>query len=176
MPKVFYQGLTVFLAMLLSGGCASVMRTSPQAPSRVNIKLKNSDYTVMGTVKGVSTTTSYVGGIVKVVDGEKVRVLGIKFFCDQYSYLRPQEPLSTKELVLSIYFLPIGAPWLAYRAYQHTPSAEDRAYCKMLTKIPEADALVNPSWRIQRSGFPLIQSEEEVTVTAKAIKYRSDNQ
>lgn len=171
MPKVFYQGLTVILTVLLSGGCASVERTTPRAHSQVNVKLKNSDYTVMGTVKGVSTTTSYAGGLVKVIDGDKVRVLGIKFFKDQYSYLTPKDHFNAGEVVLTAYLWPVLVPVMLYR---HSASAEDRAYYKMLAAVPEADAMIKSSLVAQQSGFLLLRSEEEVTVTAKAIKFKAD--
>ena len=173
MPKLLYHGLIVIVAVLLSGGCASVQRATPQAYSQVSVNLKDNDYTVLNTIKGVSTTTSYAGGIVKVVDGEKVRVLGIKFFKDQYCYFSPKTHYTPGEVALTFYLWPVMVPVMIYR---HSASAEDRAYYKVLEASPDADAIINPSLVAQRSGFLLFRSEEEVTVTAKAIKYKADGQ
>lgn len=177
MSRFLNCGLTLALAALLSGGCASVQRWTPMARGQVNVKLKDSDYSVLASVKGVSTTKSYACGIVKVIDGNKVRVLGIKFFEDQYSYLTPKDRLSDTEKFMLFYpgcwlILPITVPYIVYT---HSASAEDRAYYKVLAAVPDADELVSPGLVAQRSGIPLVCREEEVTLTAKAIKYKANN-
>ena len=160
------------VAMLL-GGCAGVQRMTPAAPGQVNINLKSNDYTVLTSTKGISTVTSYGGGLVQVVDGSKYRVLGIKFFEDEYSMLHPLriEEISPMNLVAMVYFWPYGA---CYVAYKTSVGAEDRAYYKALAATPDADVIIEKALVRQKSGIPLICTEEEVTVVGKAIKYKSE--
>lgn len=176
MSRLFYHALPVALAVLLSGGCVSVQRATPAAFGQVNVKLRNNDYKLLASVKGTSSTKSYACGIVKVIDGEKFRVLGVKFFNDQFCYLTPKDRLSDTEKLMLFYpgfwvFLPVTAPYIVYT---HSASAEDRAYYKVLAAVPDADEVINPALVAQRSGVPLICREEVVTLTAKAIKYKAD--
>jgi hypothetical protein len=171
-----FHGLLIMAVVALTNGCASVQRITPAAPGQVNIKLKDSDYTVTASVKGSSITKSYACGLVKVIDDNKVRVLGIKLFKDQFCYLTPKNQLSSGEKFILMYpgfwiFLPFTA---SYIAYHHSASAEDRAFYKVVAAAPDADAIIKPSLTAQRSGIPLIYGEEEVTVTGKAIKYKSE--
>jgi hypothetical protein len=172
MRKLIFYPLLMMTVSVLLGGCASVQRTAPAAPGRVNIKLKNSDYTMLASVKGTSTVKSYPLSIVKVIDGTKVCVLGIKFFEDQYSGLKPNE-LGTGDIVLCAVYPPIALYYL-YTYYKPSVSAEDRAYYKVLAASPDADAIIGKNMVKQRSGIPYILSEEEVTMTGKAIKYKPE--
>ena len=161
------------MAVVMLAGCAGVQRMTPATPGLVNINLPKADYTVLASVKGSSARKSYVCGLVQVTDGTKVRVLGIKFFKEQYSYLRSTEISLRDALFLPLpYLIPYLIDSKAYR--QRGVSAEDRAYQKVLAAAPEADVVIEPAVVVQRSGFPLIYLDEEVTVTGKAIKYKAD--
>ena len=84
------------MAALAAGmsGCASVQRATPAAPGVVTINLEKGDYTMLSSVKGSSTIKSYVGGMVQIVDGTKVRILWVfKDFEDQYSFQSPPNGL-----------------------------------------------------------------------------------
>jgi len=167
--------ILLMMAMVISG-CAGVQRMTPTAPGQVNIKLKDNDYAMLGSVKGSSITKSYVCGVVKVIDGTNVRVLGIKLFKDQFSYLTPKDKLSDTEKFMLCYpglwlFLPVTVPYIVYT---HSASAEDRAFYKVIAAASDADAIIEPSLIAQTSGFPLIYAEEEVTLTCKAINYKSE--
>jgi hypothetical protein len=110
--------------------------------------MDKSQYTVLGTVKGTSTLESFFCGFVRVIDGNHVSLMGMKFFEDQYAYYN--EP--------SIFGV----------------SVEDRAYYKALCATPDADAVLRKSSVTQASGTCLLYSQKEVTFTGKAIKYKAD--
>jgi len=144
------------MAALAAGvsGCASVQRATPAAPGVVNINLEKGDYTMLSSVKGSSTIKSYVGGMVQIVDGTKVRVLWVfKDFEDQYSFQSP--PSGLLDL-----FKPV--------------TAADRAYYKALAATPDADAVIPKAFIRQNSGVPFFAEEEEVTFIGKALKYKSE--
>lgn len=148
MRNMIVSSLAMTAVAVLMSGCASVQRGTPAAPGQVNINLEKGDYTMMGSVKGTSTVKSYVFGIVQVIDGDKVSVLGIKSFEDQYSFMGP------------------GPGFFV--------SVEDRAYYKALAATPDADAVIPKSFVKQSSGFPFIYEEQEATFTGKALKYKSE--
>lgn len=139
----------------------------------MKINLEDTDYTVLPPVKGSSTTTSYVCGVVQVVDGSKVSVLWVKFFEDQYSF-RPQRELDTIDAV-SAFYPPLWPLFFLRRAgYFKNVSAEDRAYYKALAATPDADVVLESALTKQNSGFPLLCSESSVTFTGKALKYKTE--
>lgn len=173
MRKLVLFSFLTMASAILTGCCVGVQRMTPVAPGLVNINLKNNDYTVLAATKGTSTVTSYAGGLVQVIDGNKTRVLGIKFFEDEYSMFRPLDAreIGTLHLAVMVYVWPYG---LCYVAYKNSAGAEDRAYYKALAAAPAADAIIEKSFVRQKSGIPLIRTEEEVAVTGKAIKYKSE--
>jgi hypothetical protein len=171
MRNLIVSSLKVVAIAILAGGCASVQRSTSAAQSQVKINLKNNDYTILDSVKGSSTLKSYPLGIVQIIDDSKVRVLGIKFFKDEYSLLQPKKTISTPEIVFMVYVWPYGV----YKAYTYSSasaSAQDRAYYKALSATPDADNIIQKSFVKQRSGIPFLYSEEEVTIVGKAIKYK----
>ncbi len=157
MKKLIVSSLAMAAAAVLVSGCASVQRATPAAPGLVNINLEKGDYTMLASVKGSSTVSSYVFGIVQVIDGSKVSVLGFKNFEDQYSFQQQDNSF-------------LGALFVIFR----TVSVEDRAYYKALAATPDADAVIPKAFTKQSSGFPLLFVEEEATFTGKALKYKSE--
>ncbi len=157
MKKLIVSSLAMAAAAVLVSGCASVQRATPAAPGLVNINLEKGDYTMLASVKGSSTVSSYVFGIVQVIDGSKVSVLGFKNFEDQYSFQQQDNSF-------------LGALFGIFR----TVSVEDRAYYKALAATPDADAVIPKAFTKQSSGFPLLFVEEEATFTGKALKYKSE--
>lgn len=151
--------LSVGALVLLSTGCASVQRGTPIAATEVSVNLARTDYTVLGSVKGTSTMESYVLGLVRIIDGDKFIILGMKTFEDQYAFQQdPGLPI--------LQFLTLGL--------SGGPTAEDRAYYKALAATPDADVVVPKAYVKQSSGIPLIASMKEVTFTGKALKFRAD--
>lgn len=150
MKKQIVFSLAMAMAVSLVNGCASVQRTTPIAPGLVNINLGKGDFDMLASVKGSSTSSSYLGGIVQVVDGSKVRLLWIKFFEDQYTFLVPEAVG---------FFTPV--------------SVDDRAYYKALAATPDADAVIPKAFLKQSFGIPILYHEETSTFIGKALKYKS---
>jgi len=111
--------------------------------------MDKNDYEVLGNTEGKSTKTSILCGLVSVVDGDKVSVLGIKFFEDQYAF----EEKSWFGIV----------------------NVEDRAYYKALAATPDADAVTRKASIKTKSGIPGIYTTSEVTYSGKAVKYKVHN-
>ena len=171
MRNLLCYSLLMLTVSMLVDGCANVQRMTPMAPGRVNIKLADNDYTLLASVKGASTLKSYPLGIVQVIDDSKIRVLGIKFFEDKYSLMKPSKKLDGIDVVVMVYFW----PYVIYKAYTYSSasvSAEDRAYYKILAATPDADGVIENAFVRQKSGIPFIYTEEEITLTGKAIKYK----
>ena len=120
--------------------------------------MNSGDCQVLGSTEGKATVDSYVLGLVQVIDGDKVQVLGLKFYEDQYAYINPPE------LILG--FLP--NPFAS-------PSIEDRAYFKALAATPDADAVAKKASVTTAKGFPLLWSTKEVTFQGKALKFKGGN-
>jgi hypothetical protein len=159
MKTIHATALTLGALVLLTSGCASVQRGIPTAPAQISVNLERGDYTVLGSVKGTSTLQSYVFGLFRVVDGDKVIVCGFKTFEDQYAFLQdPGMPI--------LQLLTLGL--------SGGPTAEDRAYYKALSATPDADAIVPKAYVKQTSGIPLIASTREVSFTGKAIKFKTE--
>lgn len=154
------SSLAMTAVAIAVSGCSSVQRATPTAPGLVNINLEKGDYTMLGSVKGSSTVVSYFFGVVQVIDGDKVRVLGLRNFEDQYSF--QTQPTGNNGLGGMFYDLmkPIAV--------------EDRAYYKALAATPDADAVIPKAFTKQKSGIPFICEEEEATFTGKALKYKSE--
>ena len=170
MKNVIASSLAMAAFAALVSGCAGVQRVTPTAPGRVKVNLEKLDYTVLPTVKGSSTTSSYVCGVVQVVDSSKVRFLWIKFFKDQYCF-QQQRDLDTLDLLAVLY-----PPFFALRraGFCKTVTVGDRAYYKALAAAPDADVVLPRAFAKQKSGIPLLYSETEVTFTGKALKYKSE--
>jgi len=142
-------GLLAFFA----GGCAQAYRETPQMGfGQMNIysHIERGDIVVMDRVEGTSDSVKILCGLVEVVDGNKVALLGIKFFKDKY--------------VLQKGFL--GLP--------ESASVQNRAYYVALEKTPDADAVMQKAVVIEHSEFPLIYSKDTATYSGKAIKLKSD--
>jgi len=157
MKRITCSLLLITVAGLISG-CASVQRGTPSTGSQINVNLDREDYTILGTTKGTSTVQSYLGGLVQIIDNDKVVVLGIKGFEDQYAYYRAPQPT-----LLSKIFGGAG---------RITP--EDRAYYKALAATPDADVVMHKSMTKQQSIIPVFRTETTVTFTGKALKYKVD--
>lgn len=74
--KLLLCAVTLFM-----GGCFSV-KTTPHLGFRnfdIRTEMSREDIEVLGQVEGSSTTESIILGLIQVVDGDKLRLLGIPF-------------------------------------------------------------------------------------------------
>ena len=113
---------TIVLTTILSAsslallcGCSSITRGSPVSGTVIQANMDKNDYEVGPTTEGKSSKTSFLLGVVQVIDGDKISVLGLKFFEDQYAFSEKSHPI-----------IPIIAP----------VNVEDRAYYKALAATP----------------------------------------
>lgn len=100
---------------------------------------------MLDTVVGTSTTDSILFGLIQVVDGNKLRLVGIPFYEEQYSFSTEYPGLTAA-----------------------------RAYYKALSATPDADAVFYKNMDCKNSGIPLLLSRETVTFRGKAIKLKTD--
>jgi len=145
-------------SFLLLGGCLSAQKTMPHlGVGSISIEgnLERKDLTVTKPVEGSSSMTSVLFGLVQVVDGNKLRILGIPFFRDKYTYFS-------------------DAPTILGIPLRFGVSPEDRAYYKALESSADADFVLVKSMDRESSGFPILFSTKEVRFRGKAMKVKSD--
>jgi len=138
--------------MIFMSGCFS-HKTIPATD--FNIRMSRDAFEVFDTVEGTSTTDSFLLGLIQVVDGDKLRLLGIPFFREQYTYFGSYPGTN---VFLMFY------------------STGDRAYYKALSATPGADAVFYKSMDREYSSIPFLWSSETVTFRGKTIKLRTDKE
>ena len=82
------MGVTI-AAIAVSVGCSSAQKTMPHmrvGAITVQAGLNRQDLVVLDSVEGKSSVTSILGGIVQIIDGDKIKILGIGNFRDKYTY------------------------------------------------------------------------------------------
>lgn len=114
----------------------------------IEAQIDRDDIVVLDSVEGSSNKTSFLLGLIEVVDGDKLQLFWIKFFKDKYVWKDPQR-------------------------WQLADTAS-RAYYKALEKHPEADAVLAKSWDREESGLPGLLHSESVTFRGKAVKLTAD--
>jgi hypothetical protein len=137
--------------LIAVNGCSSVTRGTPVAGTHIQANMNTGDCEVLAKTEGKSTKTSILLGLVQVIDGDKYRILGIKFFEDQYAF-ESDNPSPFDFLV------PV--------------SVENRAYYKALAAAPDADAVAAKGYMKTYSGIPIIYNTKEVTFEGKALKFK----
>lgn len=146
--------LTVLLAVSIFflGGCGAgtTQKTVPHmgfGNLDIRTQISREDIVVLGRVEGTSTTKSIFGGVIQVIDGNKLRFFGIPFFKEKYTDLG-------------------GASFWATTA--------ERAYYKALEAAPEADTVFLKSMDNEVGGVPFLWCTKTVTWKGKAIKLKED--
>lgn len=155
-PALFFL---ICIPIILSIGCSSAQKITPHmgfGKLDLETALDRDDIVVLDTVEGDSSITNILFGLVRIIDGSKYQILGIKFFKDKYTYFQ--------EYRSGTWWLDMLLPVSAY----------DRAYYKALEAHPEADAVFFKSMDNETEGFPLIYSTREVRFHGKAIKLKAD--
>jgi hypothetical protein len=145
--------------LMIVSGCATSQRGAPVAGINIQANMDRTDYEVMGTTEGQSSTVSILGPVLRIIDGDKISVLGMKFFHDKYAYHTDGSLVGSLPLVGGL-FSPV--------------TASERAYYKALAATPEADAVAGKS--MERSDFNILWflfSKETVTYKGKALKYKT---
>jgi hypothetical protein len=153
MKRMMMQGglAAITLTTLLWGsGCACPGKIHGRLlPS--DVALKREDVVALKPVAGDSTETAILVGVIRIIDGSKVQVLGIKFFNDQTARL---------------------PGWRGCFPCGH--AGEGRAYYKALAAAPEADGIIERSVTWEQSGFPLLFWTKKTTFQGKAVKLKPD--
>jgi hypothetical protein len=140
-------GVVLFMSGFFSHKTVPGIAIQPEIPRDA--------FEVLDTVEGTSTTDSILLGLIQVVDGDKLRLLRISFFREQYTYF--------------------GA-YPGTNVFLSWPSTGDRAYYKTLSVTPGADAVFYKSMDREYSSIPFLWSSETVTFRGKAIKIRTDQE
>ena len=78
--KLMIAGLAGVSLLLVASGCSSITRGTPVAGTVIQANMNSGDCQVLGSTEGKATVDSYVLGLVQVIDGDKVQVLGLKFY------------------------------------------------------------------------------------------------
>jgi len=147
--------------MAVLAGCAGLNKQIPAAGMTVDIgSMDRDDYVVLDRVNGESSRTSICGGVVQIVDGEKMIICGLRLFADHYS-LAPQEKTWIETMIAKTLNL---------------PSTSERAYYNALAATPDADVIIPKTFDYEDSGFPIIFMHEKVSFKGKAIKLKTDKQ
>lgn len=144
-----FSSLVLFAMLLTANGCAGSARSTPTLNFGVinmQSNLSRQDIIVMDRVDGTSESTIMLGGLIEMIDGDKLVVLGIPFFKDRFAVYEDKV----------------------------APSPYTRAYYAALQKTPEADAVLQKSVVSEVSGFPLIYGTQSVTISGKAIKLKAN--
>lgn len=148
------RGVLMLALALAATGCAGSQKVMPSmrfGSMGIETNFDRDDVVVLDTVTGTSTTDRRFF-FVSFVDGDKVRVFGIPFFKDKYTFSEPGFPI-------------IGNLF---------PGTADRAYYNALEKTPDADFVLVKSFDHESSGIPWLWERETVTFRGKAMKVRAD--
>jgi len=154
--KRFYQAVKMLLLSALAVSflvsCTNMQKSSPVTHLSMDVgMMKRSDYQILGTVEGQSRTQSFLFGLIKIIDGNKLRMFWyLPFYQERY----------VNEGGI-FFFLP--------------PSASERAYYKTISANPDADSIITRAKTEEASGVWPIYTSETVTYTGKAIKLKSDD-
>lgn len=147
--RIIRGGVCLALAATL-GGCAAANLGTPVAETQIHAYMNSGNCEILEKTEGSSTLTSILLGLVQIVDGDKVAVLGVKFFEDRYSFVQPN----------------------SRNALLGCVTAEDRAYYKALAAAPDADAVAAKAFSKNIRSIPVLWKEERVTFSGKGLRFK----
>lgn len=149
-----YLVLLIFVISVGSFGCSFVYKGSPHMGykgSKWQPSFEREDYVILDAVEGVSDTTSILLGLIKIIEGNKIRLLWcFPLYEEKYSYTAQY-------------------PMMLGRTGK-------RAYYNALEKAPDADVILEKSVTVERKTIiPLLYRTERVTYKGRSIKLKADN-
>ena len=153
--KKIYLVLLIFVISIGSIGCSYVFKVSPRMGYN-GIEwqpfMEREDYVILDAVEGVSDTTSIFFGLIKIIEGNKIRLLWFfPFYEEKYSFK-------------------VQRPWGLGKTGK-------RAYYNALKKAPDADVILEKSVTVERKTIiPLLYRTERVTYKGRPIKLKADSQ
>ena len=130
-------------------GCGTAQKQAPHmgfGNFEISTEMARGDVVILDRVEGSSSTATILG-FIQIIDDDKLKLFGIPFFKDKYTYF------GKKGL------------WA---------STADRAYYKALEAAPEADAIFMKSMDHEDEGIPILLHTKTITWTGKAIKLKED--
>ena len=145
--------LVIISCACILGGCGGAQKTVPHmgfSNLYIETQITRNDVVVLDRVEGSSTLTSILFGAINIIDGDKLQLLGIKFFKDKFTYFKDSN------------------------AWIRSPECADRAYYKALEAAPEADAVFGKSMDNEEGGLPFLYRTQAVTFRGKAVKLKAD--
>ena len=152
--KKIFLVLLIFVISIGSFGCASFKGAPHMGYNGIEWQpsMGREDYVIQDTVEGVSDTTSIFFGLIKIIEGNKIRLLWFfTFYEDKYSYIA-QRPLRLGKTA-------------------------KRAYYNALEKAPDADVILEKSVTVERKTIiPLLYRTKRVTYKGRPIKLKADSQ
>ena len=153
--KKIYLVLLIFVISIGSSGCSCVFKGSPHMgynSTRWQPSMINENHIVMDAVEGVSDTTSIFFGLIKIIEGNKIRLLWcFPLYKEKYSYTAQY-------------------PMMLGRTGK-------RAYYNALEKAPDADLILEKAVTVERKTIiPLLYRTKKVTYKGRAIKLKADSQ
>ena len=148
----------VLLLILIATGCSAAQKRMPHVgigSFSLEGNMERKDFVIMGSVEGSSQTTSILCGLVQMIDGDNLKLFGIPFFTDKFTYFSEDTTFSN---LTGIRFV--------------TP--EDRAYYKALEKTPDADVVLVKSMDRESFTIPFIYGRNSVPFRGKAMELKHD--
>ena len=142
----------ISLLSVVSSGCGSAQKMTPHfgfGQLSMEAQIQRGDIVVLDRVEGSSSKTTVLFGLIEIIDGDKLRLFGIKFFKDKYV-------------------------WENTSGWFSVASTVNRAYYKALEAQPDADAVFYKGFEREDGGIPLLFHNETVTLKGKAIKLKAD--
>jgi hypothetical protein len=144
----------------LTNGCTTATRGTAASLPVINANMDKNDYEVGPPTEGTSKVTSVLLGLVKVFDGNKVKVLGIPFY----------EVQRASPGLFDVTITGFVRDWV-----NGSMEAKDRAYFKALETTPDADTIVPKAYVTSYTGIPILFTSTEVTFQGKSLKYKTHN-
>ncbi len=149
--KLLTFGLLFTIYSFSLSGCSTLEKNTA---SRIAVdagSMTRNSFTILKPVEGTSTRVSILLGLYQKVDGNKIRLLWIPFYRDQFAHVQPP-------------------------SFWEGTSSEDRAYFQAISQVPEADDIVSTSYVKEQFLIPLLYKEERVTFRGKAVRIKSDGE
>ena len=146
---------TVFILLLFQGCAQKTVPHMSFGNFDIRAEISRNDIEVLDQIEGTSTSSTYLG-VVQVIDGDKLKLFGIPFYKERYTWL----PMNDTPYYPRIDGLCV--------------QTEDRAYYKALEAAPNADVVFFKSMDNEFDGIPLIWETRTVTMKGKAIRLKAD--